>query len=199
MSERIHSQDSAARTAAPTRRRLTPILGGSAAAIVGAGIAFQFFRAEPAQSQTQPAPNSKTPAAQAQAPAQKVLARVNNQPIYFDAVANEAVNRHGPGVLENLINRLLIQQECDRQGITVSREEVTHEVQETAKKFNLPVDTWYQMLLSERKMTPQQYQDDVIWPMLALKKLAGAEFKPSNEDMDKTFKRDYGHRPRKVR
>jgi foldase protein PrsA len=50
------------------------------------------------------------------------------------------------------------------------------------------------MLQSERKLSPQQYQDDIIWPMIALKKLAGTEFKPTNEDMDKAFKRDYGPR-----
>jgi foldase protein PrsA len=172
---------------------LKPILAGTAAAVIGAGLLFQFLRAEPAQSQTEKAPEGKNQGAQGTG-GQTVLARVNNQPIYYDAVAKECVNRHGKEVLENLINRVLIQQECDRQGITVAREEVSREVQEIAKKFNLPVDTWYQMLESERGISPQQYQDDVIWPMIALKRLAGAEFKPSNEDMDKAFKRDYGPR-----
>jgi len=188
MSERIHS--STTPNAAGSKRRLTSIVAGTGVAVVGAGLAFQFFRAEPAHSQTQPA------AKQAAAPqtTQPVLARVNNQPIYYDAVAKESVNRVGAEVLDNLINRLIILQECDRRGITVSQEEVTREVTEIAKKFNLPADTWYQMLQSERNITPQQYRDDVIWPMLALKKLAGTEFKPTNEDMDHAFKRDYGPR-----
>jgi foldase protein PrsA len=168
------------------------MFAGTAAAVIGAAVLFQFLRAEPAQSQTQPAGNAKQPAQGSQS--QVVLARVNNQPIYWDAVAREAVNRHGNEILDNLINRLLIQQECDRQSITVSKDEVNHEVQEIAKKFNLPVDTWYQMLQAERNLSKQQYQDDIIWPMIALKKLAGTEFKPTNEDMDKAFKRDYGPR-----
>lgn len=187
MSERIHS--SATPNAAGSKRRLTSIVAGTGVAVVGAGLAFQFFRAEPAHSQTQ-APK----AAAAPQTTQPVMARVNNQPIYYDAVAKESVNRIGTEVLDNLINRLIILQECDRRGVTVSQEEVTREVTEIAKKFNLPADTWYQMLQSERNITPQQYRDDVIWPMLALKKLAGTEFKPTNEDMDHAFKRDYGPR-----
>ncbi len=187
MSERIHS--STTPNAAGSKRRLTSIVAGTGVAVVGAGLAFQFFRAEPAHSQTQ----APKPAAAPQT-TQPVMARVNNQPIYYDAVAKESVNRVGPEVLDNLINRLIILQECDRRGVTVSQEEVTREVTEIAKKFNLPADTWYQMLQSERNITPQQYRDDVIWPMLALKKLAGTEFKPTNEDMDHAFKRDYGPR-----
>jgi len=187
MSERIHS--STGPNAAGSKRRLTSIIAGTGVAVVGAGLAFQFFRAEPAHSQTQAPKTAAAPQT-----TQPVLARVNNQPIYYDAVAKESVNRVGAEVLDNLINRLIILQECDRRGITVSQEEVTREVTEIAKKFNLPADTWYQMLQSERNITPQQYRDDVIWPMLALKKLAGTEFKPTNEDMDHAFKRDYGPR-----
>src|SRR5262245_40436194 len=137
MSERNHSNDTVAANITPRRRGWTPLFAGTAAAGIGAAVLFQFFRAETAQSQTQPAAGSKQPAQAA--PQKQVLARVNNQPIYWDAVARETVNRYGSEVLDNLINRLLIQQECDRQGITVTKEEVNHEVQSIAKKFNLPV------------------------------------------------------------
>jgi foldase protein PrsA len=188
MSEGNHSGTSP--QGADGRRHFVKLIAGTGIAGVAAGIAFQFFRAETAHSQTQPAAK----AAAAPQTTQPVLARVNNQPIYYDAVAKESVNRVGAEVLDNLINRLIILQECDRRGVTVSQEEVTREVTEIAKKFNLPPDTWYQMLQSERNITPQQYRDDVIWPMLALKKLAGTEFKPTNEDMDHAFKRDFGPR-----
>jgi foldase protein PrsA len=187
MSEGNHSETSPKPT--ETRRHFVKLIAGTGVAGVAAGIAFQFFRAEPAHSQTQASKQAAAPQT-----TQPVLARVNNQPIYYDAVAKESVNRVGGEVLDNLINRLIILQECDRRGITVSQEEVTREVTEIAKKFNLPAETWYQMLQSERNITPQQYRDDVIWPMLALKKLAGTEFKPTNEDMDHAFKRDFGPR-----
>jgi foldase protein PrsA len=192
MSEGTHSTRQAA--ASPSTGRLTKILAGTAAVIVGAALLFQFLRPESAQSQTQPAARGPAAEGAAAAATATILARVNNQPISYDAVARECVARHGGEVLDNLINRLLIQQECERQSIVVSREEVQREVQETAKRFNLPVDTWYQMLQSERGLSAQQYQDDVVWPMLALKKLAGSEFQPTDHDLQQAFQRDYGPR-----
>ena len=52
------------------------------------------------------------------------------------------------------------------------------------------------MLAAERGVTPLQYQNEVIWPMLALRKLAGlqAESKVSEADMLLAFERDYGPR-----
>ena len=120
------------------------------------------------------------------------LARVNDQYISFDAVANESVKRVGGEVLDNLINRMIIQQACEKRGIQVSKGEVTAEISRIAQKFKMPIETWYQMLQTERGLNPEQYQSDIIWPMLALKKLAGDNVKVSQQDMEKAFVRDYG-------
>ena len=206
MSEGIHSASETASVSTPIttnrpRRKWGTILGGTAAVAIGAGVLFQVLRPEPAASQTAEKPTrgavaSKGRAAlDASAPAE-TLARVNNQTIGFDMVAKECVDRHGKEVLENMINRLLIQQECDRQGIEISEAEVENEITEITQKFKLPLDQWYKMLAAERGVTPQQYQSDVIWPMLALRKLAGlqAESQVSEADMLHAFERDYGQR-----
>jgi foldase protein PrsA len=158
-------------------------------------IVFQFLRAEPAASQTR-APQGQSAAAHdaAAAATTQYLGRVNNQPITYDQVARECVARHGAEVLDSLINRLIIQQECTKRGIVISEAEVLQEVQSISKKFNLPQDAWYQMLKTERNITPEQYHRDIIWPMLALKKLAGQEIQVTEEDMRKAFERDYGPR-----
>lgn len=178
------------------RSRWTTILGGTAVMAFGAGVLFQVLRPEPAASQTAEKPTAKRPASTQTAATGEMLARVNNQTIPYDQVARECVERHGKDVLENMINRLLIQQECDRQGVTISKADVEQEIATITKKFNLPIDQWYAMLAQERGVTPQQYQNDVIWPMLALRKLAGlqAETKVSEADMLQAFERDYGPR-----
>jgi foldase protein PrsA len=178
------------------RSRWTTILGGTAVMAFGAGVLFQVLRPEPAASQTAEKPAAKRPASTQTAATGEMLARVNNQTIPYDQVARECVERHGKDVLENMINRLLIQQECDRQGVTISKADVEQEIATITKKFNLPIDQWYAMLAQERGVTPQQYQNDVIWPMLALRKLAGlqAETKVSEADMLQAFERDYGPR-----
>jgi foldase protein PrsA len=178
------------------RSRWTTILGGTAVMAFGAGVLFQVLRPEPAASQTAEKPAAKRPASTQTVATGEMLARVNNQTIPYDQVARECVERHGKDVLENMINRLLIQQECDRQGVTISKADVEQEIATITKKFNLPIDQWYAMLAQERGVTPQQYQNDVIWPMLALRKLAGlqAETKVSEADMLQAFERDYGPR-----
>jgi foldase protein PrsA len=93
-----------------------------------------------------------------------------------------------------MINQMIIQQECQRRSITVSEAEVEQEVARVAKQFNLPLDAWYKMLEAERGLNRQQYHEDVIWPMLALKKLAGTDVQVTEQDMQIGFERDYGPR-----
>ncbi len=191
MSERTHSPDS--QTTRPASRSVVPYLAGTAVLLVAAGVWLQFFRANPAASQTAGAEAGRTSLTSSPNTAQ-VLAKVNGQSITYDVVARECVNRHGQEVLDTMINRLIIQQECEKRGITVTMEEVEKEVATTASKFKLPLDTWYKMLESERKLTRQQYHHDVIWPMLALRKLAGQSVEVTEEDMRIGFEREYGPR-----
>lgn len=191
MSERNHSLKSAT-SSNSSRRRFVPIIAGTAILLVASGVGLQFFRANPAASQTTN-DAGKTSLSNTTANV-RVLAKVNGQSITYDVVARECVNRHGQEVLESMVNRLIIQQECERRGVTVTMEEVEQEVARTAKKFNLPIDTWYKMLESERKLNRDQYHQDVIWPMLALKKIAGQNIDVTEEDMRVGFERDYGPR-----
>lgn len=158
--------------------------------LAGAGvIGTQMFAPHQAVSQTNGAGRASL-----NEPAGKILATVNNQAITYDVVARECFNRHGEEVLDTLINRLIIQQACQQKGISITAEQVQAEVAESAKKFNLPLDTWYQMLQAERGLTIEQYHNDVIWPMLALKKLAGQDMEVTEQEMQVGFERDYGER-----
>jgi foldase protein PrsA len=198
MSERTHSvPDVSSPLPARPKSKLVPVLAGTAVAVLIAGVAFQVFRAEEAVSQTRDNAPGQAPATVRVGNAAQpgtTLAKVNNQSISFDLVATEAVKKHGEEILDNLINRMIIQQECDRRGLSVTRDEVAQEVSGIARKFNLPTDTWYQMLQSERGIDKDSYHRDVIWPMLALKKLAGANITVTAEDMQRAFERDYGPR-----
>ncbi len=196
MSERNHSHAANTKTSdvsAPSRR-IVHIVAGTACVGLLAAVIFQFLRAESAQSQTQPLSEQNAAGQASTTSKEQYLGRVNNQPISYDEVARECVARHGSEVLEKIINRMIIQQECEKRGIVVTETQVTQEVQKICKNFKLPVETWYQMLATERNITPQQYHRDIIWPMLALKQLAGQDIAVTEEDMRKAFERDYGPR-----
>ncbi len=153
----------------------------------------------PANSQsavtTQGANSGTTPGA---APKGEAGARVShngqNLLISMDDVAKESVVRVGKEVLDSMINRAIIQLACRERGVEVSKVEVDQEIVRIAAEFKIPVEQYLQMLQAERSISPDQYRKDVIWPMLALKKLAGAEVKIAEDEIKKAFEREYGPR-----
>ncbi|MGA2797499.1 MAG: peptidylprolyl isomerase, partial [Thermoguttaceae bacterium] len=48
------------------------------------------------------------------------------------------------------------------------------------------------LLKQERGITPEQYADDIIWPMLALRRLAGDKLQVSKDELVKEFEIQYG-------
>jgi len=181
---------------AASRRKLVMAIGGTVAALPVAGLLWQALstpEAETAQSPgdgKQPKPSDARRAANARG----YLARVNKQLITWDEVADECMARYANDVLENIINRVIIQQACTSQGITVTATEVDHEILTISKRFKVPVEEWYNLLENERDLKPAQYRRDIIWPMLALRKLAGADVTITQKMLAEAFQRDYGPR-----
>lgn len=174
----------------PPKRRSGAIVTGTVIAVLAAGIGWQFLRPDSAKAEPQ------QPGTAQVSQGGQVLARVNGKNITFDAVAQECMDRYGREVLENVINRVLIQQACADKGIRVTESEVLQEITRISKRFGLDATTWYKMLQAERGLTPLQYQRDVIWPMLALKKLAGREVKITTDMMRRAYADAYGPKAR---
>jgi len=177
----------------PARRGWFPYLAGTGLALLAAAVAFQVYHAEPGEAQSRPEP-AGTAQLSGGIDASEKLAVVNQAPISWQQVATEVMERHGQEVLENIINRTLIQQECKRLGLVVSDEEIYAEVKNNADRFKIAVDAWYQLLKTERGISPAQYHRDVVYPLLALKKIAGESVRVSNQDMQDAFERDFGER-----
>jgi foldase protein PrsA len=174
----------------PLKPRLGLILGGTAVVLLAGLVVMQSLRPSIGQAASETAGSAKLNSA----PQKQAFAKVGKEVISFDMVAEECVSRYGKEVLDDLINRMIIQQACDQSNISVSEEEVTMEVQRISKRFNLEPAAWYQMLEAERNISPMQYRQSVIWPMLALKKLAGEQVELTEEEMNKAFVRNYGPR-----
>jgi parvulin-like peptidyl-prolyl isomerase len=120
------------------------------------------------------------------------VATVNNQRITHDELARQCRKSYGTEVLESMVNKQLIVAECERQGVSVSQAEVDAEIARMAKRFGIPVDQWLKMLKQERNINAEQYSSDIIWPTLALRKIAGEKLKISREDLVKEFEIQYG-------
>ena len=121
-----------------------------------------------------------------------VVARVNFRRITRQDLARECLVRHGEKVLESMVNKRLIVQACRQRGVSVSRDEVREEIERMAKRFGIPVDQWLQMLEHERNITADQYASEIIWPMLALRKLAGSQMAVGREELMVEYETLYG-------
>ena len=176
-------------TAETGKRKWMLYVGGSIAVVLIGGILFQMFRPESGGAAADGNAN-----ANAQPGQSRVLAKVEGRPITWQQVADECMARHGREIMENLINRTIIQQACAKRRIVVTNAEVAAEVRRIAKKFNLTPENWYQMLQAERGITPIQYHRDIIWPMLALRKIAGTDVKITKKEQLELFQREWGPR-----
>jgi parvulin-like peptidyl-prolyl isomerase len=122
----------------------------------------------------------------------EIMAVVNGEPITREDLARDCLRQYGEEVLESLVNKQLIVEHCKAHNIGVSRKEVEAEIDRMAERFGLPTDQWLKLLQEERHITPTQYAKDIIWPTLALRKLAGERLNISKEEIQQAYESQYG-------
>ena len=60
-----------------------------------------------------------------------------------------------------------------------------------AKRFQLGREQWFELLQRERDVSPQEYARDIVWPTLALRRLAVSDLQVSPEEVQKEFEHQY--------
>ena len=179
--------------AASGTRRKGLLFSGTIAVLLVAGIGIQVWRAGDGKaaelSSGQSAPTSSSDVLDV------AYARVNGESITFESLAKECIERHGREVLDEMIKRLIIQQDCAANGITVSANEVDQEILRIAKGVGLGLEQYYNVL-GEQGLTPLQYRRDIIWPLLSLKKLAATDeaIQITREMVQQAYEDNYGPR-----
>jgi len=158
----------------------------AAAVIVAVGIGWRLMTGSLEADATPP------PTAAAPASGVKPVAIVNGVEITAEQLATECLARHGRSVLETLVNRRIIEQACQRQGLSITPQDVSAEIDAMARRFSVPRDKWLEMIQQERGITPKQYADDIVWPMLALRGLARSAVEPSPEELQQAFENRFG-------
>jgi parvulin-like peptidyl-prolyl isomerase len=126
----------------------------------------------------------------------KVMAVVNGEQITRQELGRECLRRYGKDVLELMLNRQLIVDACVEKGFAITEKVVDEEIERIAAKFGLSRDRWLQLLQEERGFTEQQYRDDVVWQMLALRALAADRTEVTPEELKKAFESEFGPKVR---
>lgn len=122
----------------------------------------------------------------------RLVAVVNREEIHREELGKECVRHYGAEVLDTLINRYLIIEHCRQNNITVTQKEINDEIERLAKKFQIPTDQYLKMLEKERGVKPRQYATDVVWPTLALRRLAASQLKVSRAELDQAYQSQFG-------
>ncbi|MDR0869502.1 MAG: peptidylprolyl isomerase [Planctomycetaceae bacterium] len=122
----------------------------------------------------------------------KIAAEVNGDKITQEQLAAECLRIHGEEELKDLIKKTLIQTECSRKNITVSQDEINTEIERMAKTFKFSTEEWLKLLQEERGLTAEQYMQDIIYPILAIGKLAGSRLNISEDDINAEYNARFG-------
>lgn len=137
--------------------------------------------------------SSYTPAPAVAQESNTVVAVVNADPITRQMLGQATLERYGEAVLDNvIINRQLILQACKDRGMEVTQTEVTEEISRLATKFGFSVQDYLGLLQKERDIDPGRYGREIVWPMLALRKLVADQVEPTEEEFNRAYVAQYG-------
>ena len=126
----------------------------------------------------------------------QIAAVVNGEQISRTDLGRECIRRYGEEVLENLVNRQLIIEACQSRGVQITEKDVSDEIDRIAARFSLDRSRWLSLLEQERGFTESQYKREVVWPMLALRRLASDQVTVTQDELKKAFESEFGPRVR---
>ena len=157
---------------------------------------FGFGKSQEKEDKSVPAATVEDSPVQASArpqhPEHDVMAIVNGKDINRHQLAHACVERYGEDVLESLVNKRLILHHCKKRQIEVTQEELSAEIDHMAKRFKLGREQWLDLLEKERGISRQEYARDILWPTLALKKLAADQLEVSPQELTEAYEMRFG-------
>ena len=120
------------------------------------------------------------------------MATVNGRPISRQQLANEAMRRFGSDVLESIINKLLVMNELQKQGIQITEGDINDNIREKAEKFGLSADRYLKLIESKRNIKIDQYKNDIVWNELALRRIAEAQIQVTPQELEERMEFEFG-------
>ena len=137
-------------------------------------------------------PASANDAPQPASAAAKPAAVVNGVDITEAELGDACLERYGSVVVGTLINKVIIEQAIAQQQIPVTAADVDAEIASMARRFKVSREQWLSLIQRERGVTEQQYRDDIVWPMIALRRLARGSVEPTAAQINEQFQNQFG-------
>ncbi|WP_168211071.1 peptidylprolyl isomerase [Mariniblastus fucicola] len=127
-----------------------------------------------------------------QSPRVQTLAVVNGSSISRQEVANECMRRFGNEVLESLINKMLVFDECQRLGVTITEKDVNDDLSAKAKQLGWTTERYVKFLCEEKGISVDRLKRDILWSELALRRLAESQTQVSPQEVSERLEFEFG-------
>lgn len=163
------------------RFRLTTSIFTIASAILTCSTAF-------AQNNGSVAPNQAAPKTI------DVVAVVNGQKLTRNKLGKECLSRFGEQVLENMVYKQLILNACQENKIVITEGDIENELARMAQRFRITKEQYVQTMTKRLNTDVGKYYRDVVWPALALRRLAAPRIKVDPADIKKRMDAKFGPR-----
>jgi len=128
-----------------------------------------------------------------------VAARINGFNILKKEVSEECIARFGTNILDTEINRMLLMQALESNGVSVEQQDLNAEIARAAESIghmnqdgSVNIDEWLAFKTNNDLSKVQLYIEDEVWPTVALKKLIASEVEVTQDDMQKGFEANFG-------
>ncbi|MBX9680284.1 MAG: peptidylprolyl isomerase [Gemmataceae bacterium] len=176
----------------PSSRIAAPTL-----TLAAVGLAFWAGRLMSLSSISAQAPASTTPPLPSANDdySRRVVAYIyGNMPISRVDLAEFLIARFGAERIEYLVNRKIVELDCQAKGVTVTDAEVQAQFREDLQKFgpHMTLKEFESQVLKRFNKTVFEWKEDVVRPKLAMAKLVRPTIQVSQDDLTKGFEGRYG-------
>jgi hypothetical protein len=179
------------RISSPRMRRL------AAAGVLACGLAVTADRARTQPPGPNPAPAPEPTLVPANAPdyGNRPVAYIyGNVPVTRAHLAEFLIARGGYEKVELLVNRMIIEEEAKKRGITVTPQEMEAALADDLKGINVDKKDFVNVVLPKYGKSLYEWMEDVVRPRLLLTKMCKDRVEVTDEDLRLEFERNYGEK-----
>ena len=181
----------------PGRRwgRVSLVLGGAMA--LAAGIWFgrgMFIHQATAQQTAQSIPSEAERLGSGDYDSRVVAYIHTNQALTRRDLGEYLIHRYGAEKLPLLMNKRLIDEECQKHGIIVNAAEVDAALSEDIRGMNIDYETFLKTVLARSKKNLYEWKEDILRPRLQMTRLVQDRLPISEADIQKGFESLYGEK-----
>jgi len=112
--------------------------------------------------------------------------RVNGEAIDLDQVKEQALRRHGPYVLEDMVLAIFLQKEAERLGVSVTEDETQEKVRELRAGLGVRTDAGFYTYLRSRRITYAAFEEGARNYVL-MEKVLGDKAKVSDAEVARFY------------